>query len=224
MGNFVKENREIILPAMKWYFSKANRAIDKIIDMKIPADNDDLRFYYGVYVESIFSALDLFRENGYITHKGIQEILEDNAYVYLRELRNSIVHRGYDLATAGTVINERVFLRMPSDIFDKKGGLIQEPTEEFLLHFLLNIDTKIRDLIFDQTVGLIPDVLTQEEQVKYFEDFKMNVSNNPHIPDDIKEMFALNFEKIKVELKNSVESRSKKISDYESVIKHKGFF
>lgn len=104
--------KENILESMIWYFGKANRGLREITNMKIPADGEDLRFYYGIYIESIMSALDFMRDKKYISFKEIDCILQVDNHTYLRELRNSIVHRGYDLANEGTTLNDKVYLRI----------------------------------------------------------------------------------------------------------------
>lgn len=219
----MKESHYII-ESMLWYFRKANRGLHEILNMNIPADGDNLRFYYGVYIEAIFSAIDLMRERNYTSHKNIDDLLRPKSYQYFRELRNSIVHRGYDLAREGTVLNDQVYLRTPTDVYDKYGNFVSPPEETLLIHFLLIVDGKIRDFIFDATIRFLSDELTEDEKNENFEHLKETILNYPHMEDIYKKLFFDNIQTIKDAINNHQQSDQTKILNYEKVIKFNGFF
>lgn len=219
----MKESHYII-ESMLWYFRKANRGLHEILNMNIPADGDNLRFYYGVYIEAIFSAIDLMRERNYTSHKKIDDLLKPKLYKYFRELRNSIVHRGYDLAREGTVLNDQVYLRTPTDVHDKYGNFVSPPEEALLIHFLLIVDGKIRDFIFDNTIKFLSDELTKDEKNENLENLKETILNYPHMEDIHKKLFFDNIQTIKDAINNDQKSDQTKILNYEKVIKFNGFF
>lgn len=213
-----------ILQSMTWYFSKANRALSQILAIKPPANSDDIRFYYGIYIESICSALDLIREKQKYSHSKMKSIFTEEAYIYLRELRNSIVHRGYDLSKEGTVFCDLVYLITPSDVYDKDGEHCKTPNEKLLIHFLITIDEILRGFIFDETVSLIPNDPTEEEKNINFDNLVTSILDYQNMDDVYKQLFLDNIESIKYSINNNLESKDQRISNYEKVIKFNGFY
>ena len=96
-----------------FYLRNKRFAIKKMIAFSAPIDEDkteDTQIAYGIYFNSLVSLIDFTKEkieklknvNGTSPFSELETNLinilgsEDN-YHYLRELRNSIVHRGYDV-------------------------------------------------------------------------------------------------------------------------------
>lgn len=215
---------EHLLQSMTWYCSKANRALNHILVIKAPADIDDIRFYYGIYIESVCSALDLLRETLGYSHSKMKNIFTEDAYLYFRELRNSIVHRGYDLSREGTSSFDLVYLITPSDICQKDGKVCNTPKQKLLIHFLITFDEILRGLIFDETIRFIPDDQTEEEKQINFNSLVTSILNYKNMDDVYKQMFLNNIESIKESINSNLESKVKRISDYEKVIKFNGFY
>lgn len=213
-----------ILQSMTWYFSKANRALSQISAIKPPANSDDIRFYYGVYTESICSALDLIREQQGYSHNKMKSVFTEDAYIYLRELRNSIVHRGYDLSREGTVFCDLVYVITPSDVCDKDGNHCKTPNERLLIHFLISIDEMLRGFVFDETVKLIPDDSTEEQKDINFNNLVTSILDCQNMDDVYKQVFLNNIESIKHSINSNLEPKSKRILNYEKIIKFNGFY
>lgn len=90
------------------------------------------------------------KDQHFFSNKKIDDLLTLEYHLYFRELRNSIVHRGYDVSKSGGLISDIVFVRTPEDITDKNGQKISSPSDKFLITFLLRIDALIRKFIFDK--------------------------------------------------------------------------
>lgn len=221
----MKENN-YILESITWYFGKANRGLSEIVNMKIPVDGESIRFYYGVYIESILSALDFMRDEQHTSFKEIDELLQQDAHEYLRELRNSIVHRGYDLAKEGTTLNDKLYLRTPRDVTNKHGKIIPYPKEDLLIQFLIKVDSIIRNFlskkIFDLGLLELKKVTEQEKNIA-FDGIINFVLNYPHMTETHKNLFLDNSVVIKESI-NLEEIDRVKIEKYKSVMIFDGFF
>jgi hypothetical protein len=88
----------------------------------------DIKMYHYLYFSNLFGAVDLVRD--YSKALGEAADLEEtikrgfaNAddYLYARELRNAIVHRGFDPATAGHAQDKMLFILCPPAVQDRAG-------------------------------------------------------------------------------------------------------
>lgn len=59
---------------------------------------------------------------------------------YMRELRNSVVHRGLDISARGDVVKGRIALHAPTGITDQKGNAKRNPSETMLDVLLCDLD------------------------------------------------------------------------------------
>lgn len=91
-----------------FYYLKTKRfAISKMAKFIRPLDNEqseEMQIIYGIYFNSFSSLIDYIEKD--LNQKHIKEICYrifgslDN-FLYVKELRNSIIHRGLDLSQAG---------------------------------------------------------------------------------------------------------------------------
>lgn len=216
------ENNDV-LSSIVWYFTKANLGLKNVLNMRAPAEGDNLRLYYGLYIESVLAALYYMKDHQFFSNKKIDELLTPEYHLYFRELRNSIVHRGYDVSKAGNLINDIVFVRTPVDITDKNGKIISPPSDNFLITFLLKIDALIRKFIFDKINELKLLEYKEVDQDLAFDDLCASISNTHHIPEIIKNMFFENSEKIKKSI-NHKDIHDSVINNFKKVIQFENFF
>lgn len=160
-----------ILSSMKWYLVKMEHAIEQILNVPPPANSKLLRLNYGLYIESIFSLVDYLKDSNINIIPDLQVSLEkqgDNTYYYFRELRNSIIHRGFDLSPQGRIIDNKVLLTTPYQVTNKNDKLCDTPKEKILLKALLYFDLALRKVIASRVriMGLLDKKDIDEEETK----------------------------------------------------------
>lgn len=137
-----------IRSTIKWYFESKNVALRKALQIRGPLSveqHNDLRVFYSQYLISLVSAVEALLEKEYPFSSHFREVLfrefvtdghEDGEqnYAYLRELRNSIVHRGEDIAGRGTLIpNGLHLLHVPAQISTRNGKVAYDAFSALLL-------------------------------------------------------------------------------------------
>ena len=103
------------LSALKWYFESKNLSLKNALSLRTPLQAEqqkELRLYYSEYFASLISATELLFEDAYPHKEQFSAALYagfvfdqlpdgEHNYSYVRELRNSVIHRGLDLCSAG---------------------------------------------------------------------------------------------------------------------------
>jgi hypothetical protein len=136
----------------------------------------ELRQYYSEYFVALVSATELLRESTYEFNAQFNEQLievlsfetfpdEKENYDYIRELRNSIIHRGLDICSAAHVCEEHLLVVAPVKVFDRNG----KKSFSAFGHYLLEIIAKCEEVIGPfiakhlQEVGLLKPLFTQDQ-------------------------------------------------------------
>lgn len=122
------------LNSLALYLATRRTALRSALKLRVPLtteDADDLRIHYSNYFVNLMSASDLVKENDLLQGKVFEEVLksrfgatgtpEETNYSYVRELRNSIVHRGLDLVQAANIVGDFPLLVSPSPVKNFKG-------------------------------------------------------------------------------------------------------
>lgn len=137
-----------IRSAIKWYFESKNVALRKALQIRGPLSGEqhnDLRVFYSQYLISLVSAVDALLEKEYPFSAHFRDMLfrefvtdgyEDGEqnYAYLKELRNSIVHRGEDIAGRGTLMSNGLhLLHVPAKISTRNGKTTYQAFSPLLL-------------------------------------------------------------------------------------------
>lgn len=132
----------------KWYFESKNVALRKALQIRGPLSveqNSDLRVFYSQYLASLVSAVEVLLENEYpfsaLFRKALyREFVTDGHqdgeknYAYLKELRNSIVHRGEDIASRGSLMTSGLhLLHVPAQISTRNGKVSYQAFSPLLL-------------------------------------------------------------------------------------------
>ena len=112
-------SNEELVSAVGWYFDNKNYHLEKAIAFRSPLSVNELkemRIAYSNYFVSLMAAIEILRERGYKHRQSFTEELYDSFsfeghsgkefFGYLRELRNSIVHRGLDIASAAIFLDD----------------------------------------------------------------------------------------------------------------------
>ncbi|MGA3091804.1 MAG: hypothetical protein ABSD75_24615 [Terriglobales bacterium] len=116
------------LDGLLWYLETRNWAFEKLTICPIGSQALDIKMYHYLYFSNLFGAVDLVCDYGKeIGEKAdFEEAIRlgfgnTNDYLYGRELRNAIVHRGLDPAAAGHADNNVLFILCPSEVHDRWG-------------------------------------------------------------------------------------------------------
>lgn len=113
---------------LEWYVDAKNYALDDIRLLVVPVNYAQMRIAYGNYFVSLVSLTEAICEyvaDGrtfiYSAFDGLNGLPGQQNYEYLKNLRNAVIHRGMNIAAAGIKHGNRVCLRAPPTVSDKKG-------------------------------------------------------------------------------------------------------
>ncbi|HAV0411200.1 TPA: hypothetical protein JFW75_000943 [Salmonella enterica] len=186
--------------SINWYLVKINKSVATIESFRPPVSHDDLRFQYSVLIESIFSLIDyiedkkvVFNNDKFQIERKIKKEIgsEGNIIVdYMRELRNSIIHRGGDATSAGNVVKDRIAVLAPDNVTSRNGTLIQKPKEIFLDKLLAVLDNATKNVIISELNG---QNILEENNTQSISDLVIKLKNMPlphNAPNIIKMMIV----------------------------------
>lgn len=198
----MKTNFELLMSA-KWYFEIKNLSLKKILEIKAPLSveqQNELRLYYSQYFTSLLSATELLSDEKENKHfqafriKLKQQFVFDSFidgdcnYSYLRELRNSIIHRGIDITSSTHFENYFPFIISPT-VQNRSGKQNYIPFEFYLIDVIKKCEFYIPDIVFNhfQEFSIFEVEETQEQLIeKELED--LNNVSNLIVPDWTKNM------------------------------------
>lgn len=153
---------EEILSAIEWYFESKNFHLEKAIAIRAPLsieDQKELRIAYSNYFTSLMAAIDILLEKSYRYHQDFRiELFKafacevhtgEDCYYYLRELRNSIVHRGYDISSAATFIDGFPMLIAPLEVPNSKGSKWYGAFGKSILELIERVEAVIGDVFLE---------------------------------------------------------------------------
>lgn len=184
-----------ILCALRWYFDSKNLALKNALEFRCPLSVEqqrELRQYYSEYFASLVSATELLLESEYAHCAEFKTTLEGtfvfdslpdgkSNYAYIRELRNSIIHRGLDVSAAAHVNNDFLLLVAPSPVSDRKGTKKYLPMGFYLLDVIAKCEAVIGPLIarhLDE-IGLLKPEFTQDQAIENDRMFMAECSSMP---------------------------------------------
>jgi len=122
------------LNSLSLYLATRRTALRSALKFRAPLsvdDTEDLRVHYSNYFVSLMSASDLLKDNDLMRGQAFEDALKsrfgaagvsgETNYLYLRELRNSLVHRGLDIARAANFAGDFPLLVSPSPVTNWNG-------------------------------------------------------------------------------------------------------
>lgn len=211
-----------MLSAIKWYFELKNLSLRNALALRCPLSIDnqkDLRQYYSQYFAGLLSATELFLEKEYSNNIQFRDLLYEKLsfqnfpdgeknYSYLRELRNSIIHRGLDISSAAHINNDFPLIISPSPVTNRDGKKSYIAFGYYLIEIIEKCEGVIRDVFLEhfEEFSLLDKRLTQEESIELNEKF---ISNSTTMPDWVKKSALdsikdVNHEEVHLALMNSL--------------------
>lgn len=188
-----------MLSAIKWYFELKNLQLRNALALRCPLSVDkqkDLRQYYSQYFAGLLSATELFLEKEYSNNIQFRDLLYEKLsfqnfsdgeknYSYLRELRNSIIHRGLDISSAAHINKDFPLIISPTPVTSRDGNKSYIAFGYYLIEIIEKCEGVIRDVFLEhfEEFSLLDKRLTQEKSIELNKKF---ISNSRTMPDWVK--------------------------------------
>ena len=102
-----------------------------------------MNIFYNAYFTYWLGLVDYLVGISFLTKKDITNLLgSESNYYYIRNLRNSVIHRAEDLSTKGTIIkNTNIVVPFsPMDIMDQSGKNIYQPFCKNLMQIVIKCE------------------------------------------------------------------------------------
>jgi len=184
---------------INWYLTKTNNAIDKISKLTIPVNGDELRFQYSSLIESIFSTIDYVTDKNeifcsaknYIDKEIVKKLGSEGEIIlaYMRELRNAVIHRGFDISVRGDVVQDRIALYTPTGVTDRNGKQKATPSETCLDVLLYNLDKAIKEVVLDELTKLGALTKGDSQKIARLGQAFSAISLPDNVPNHVRTMF-----------------------------------
>jgi len=223
---------EEILSAIQWYFESKNFHLEKAIVIRSPLtieDQKEIRIAYSNYFISLMAAIEVLLEPSYRHHQDFRVELfgalafdgksGEDCYNYLRELRNSIVHRGYDISSAATFINGFPLLIAPPEVPNPKGNKWYGTFGKSILEVIERVEAVIGDVILEHAKRKQLFEPTYSD-IKKKQIILGVIPRIPHMPQWAKEMTVKAFDSIDFsEMINTQNTKLEEILTYKPLSK-----
>lgn len=190
-----------LISSLKWYFQAKNLALKNAVAIKCPLTVDqqnDVRVFYSLYLANLLSATEMLLEKEYPFSQDFKHELEaafsfpnfpdgESNYSYLRELRNAVIHRGFDISSSVHIQDEMPLMIAPESIKNRNGKKSYSAFGFYLLEMIYTVDPIIGNLIENhlQAKGLLQPLSNQEEVAT---ETQANLRNAVGVPDWVKNM------------------------------------
>lgn len=152
-----ENNNEYIISTLRWHFEAKNLALQNALRLRCPLSVEqgkELRLYYSEYLAHLISATELLSEKEYPQRENFRKMLKDHFvfeghpegsdnYSFIRELRNSVVHRGFDIAAAAHVADNIPMIVVPPSVTNRGGT----KTYQSIGYYLLDVVDKCEIVI-----------------------------------------------------------------------------
>lgn len=192
--------REII-SGLKWYFQAKNLALKNALSIKCPLSvnqESDIRIYYSLYLANLLSATEMLLEKEYSYSQDFKQEIEaalsfpgftdgENNYSYLRELRNAVIHRGFDICSSAHIEDGMPLMIAPQSIENRSRKKSYSAFGFYLIEMISKCESAIGPLIEKhlQLKGLLQPISTHEQLAT---EVKAHLTNAVGIPDCVKNM------------------------------------
>lgn len=193
-----------MLSAVKWYFELKNLSLRNALVLRCPLSVEtqkDLRQYYSQYFAGLLSATELFLEKEHSHNIPFRNLLYkklsfeefpdgEKNYSYLRELRNSIIHRGLDISSAAHIKEDFPLIISPSPVTNRNGAVSHNAFGYYLIEVIEKCESVMRDVFLEhfEEFNLLNKRIPQEKAIELSAQY---ISNSTAMPDWVKSM-ALN--------------------------------
>ena len=168
-----------VVLSIKWHFEAKNLALRNALRVRAPLSPEaqrELRLSYSEYFVHLMSAADFLLEKEMPKAEEFKQALHqtlvfsnapdgESNFLYLRELRNSIVHRGLDITKAARFDGDFPVVVAPPRVTNPSGTKQHESFVEALLIMIRLCEATIGPAIAKhlEAIGYLEPATSQEE-------------------------------------------------------------
>lgn len=190
-----------LLNALSLYLATRRTALRSALRFRAPLTAEaaeDLRIHYSSYFIALMSAADLLTEDASMNGGAFKESLEATFgamdtphaagnYLYVRELRNAIVHRGLDIASGAHFASDFPLLVAPNPVTSRDGAQKYSAFGFYLLEIVEGCEAVVGPTIQAHldSLGIMdkePDTEASAEEARQF------IQASAAMPDWVKKM------------------------------------
>lgn len=180
--------------AIIWHFECMDLARKAIDNFRPPADSFQMRMNYSLYLINLMSAVDMLGEEcGEPFNTELKESLKTSAYsgqhilCYMRDLRNSIVHRGFDPTTEGVELEGLVLALAPTAVQNRNGSRSYTAPAQLLREIFIHCEICAKP-IFERFLEPSLKAINATTSEGMMEAYHEALDGVQHMPDWAKEM------------------------------------
>lgn len=154
---------QILLPSLCWYMSARRTSLRAALSFRAPLsalDQIDLRVHYSAYFSNLLSATELLRETTSLQPKDFEARLHASLvfegfqdgeanYSYLRELRNSIVHRGLNITSAAHIDANFPMILAEPEVQNQWRTKTFFAFDKYLLHVIAKCESVVGSVMLE---------------------------------------------------------------------------
>lgn len=193
-------NRDM-LHSLSWYMSARQTALRASLSFRTQlsvTDQTDMRVHYSGYFLNLLAATELFRETTTLQPNAFEAQLYSRLvfdgfqdgeanYSYIRELRNSVVHRGLDITSAAHFDGNFPMILAEPKVQNQKGTKTFVAFDKYLLHVISKCESVVGPVMLDclNAAGIFESTIDAEAAVAEYRD---SVEQSHAMPDYVKAM------------------------------------
>lgn len=142
-------NRDLLC-SLSWYMSARRTSLRSALSFRAPlsfTDQADMRVHYSDYFLNLMASADLLKDFDTLKPIGFEAQLHSRLvfnefpngmenHSYVRELRNSVVHRGLDITSAAHFDGNFPMILAEPKVQDRNGKKTHVAFDKYLLHII----------------------------------------------------------------------------------------
>lgn len=191
-----------VLNAVSYYREAIGKSFDlanRYTGQASVQDLSDMRFFYSTCLASIVSLTEYLADTKHPYSLEFNQALKvgfvfdgasdgEENYLYLKGIRNMVVHRGYDLSSQGHVVGNRLWFVLPDEAQSISGKTSYKAYERYLPLLISKTLLKLDSIIHNHVVINLSE-LNDRSQEEIEAEVRLNLSkDNFLIPPQIKTM------------------------------------
>lgn len=172
-----------------WYLELKNWSLQKMELQPHGSDLSDIRMNYGVFFQNAFSAIDYVADK--LPKTKSKSFLDSVSarfpspydFEYGRELRNAIVHRGFDAIESAAIHHGALVVHLPTFVPDRHGNKLTINGYANLLAYAICLNDLLNTAIFEAWKADLVDFDVHEASMI---DAVESIEMAPFIPNHVK--------------------------------------
>lgn len=187
--------------SVEGYFELKNYSLKKALTYRFPLsveEGKELRIYYSQYFSGLLSATGLLLEKEYKHKENFEKILYENFifenasngkqnYLYLHELRNSLIHRGRDITQSAHSLDNFPMIVAPKEMKSRNGKEVYNKFSYYLINLIINCESVIGNIFLKhfEECEIINLSIPKEKSIELCKEFILEENS---VPDEFLEV------------------------------------